>query len=168
MLVQEVRELVDRAKELQEKRDEKINELEALEREHFKFWGEVRIECRKTEHEKLSKKLSYLRPRFYCPYCMANIGSPEPSWGGETETKFLTREGSSHFLEQDTSGWPEEKKKKHEERKLELEQYFEKTERLKQTIGKYKNELNEINEQLNVIWDLCESVLKKAKNYYYY
>lgn len=99
---------------------------------------------------------------YNCPYCLARVGGDafdDETWEGDARS-FFTK-----WLNQDTTDWPAEKLTAYKSAKKEVEKYFAEAEVLEKRLVELKNEYDEILNDLETIWNMCDAVLGKSEEY---
>ncbi len=195
MAVNTVEQLVNRRKAIEKELKDINERLTSLREAHHIFWATLRNQCSETFHDQtpeqverrrernamyqerqrnsFHKRLEYSSPftmddlrmmrGYSCPYCRGRVGGYE----NEMDSRFDidSRSDFAKWLVQDTSNWPQERICIYEDAKKEVEEYFAQVEPLEQCVDSLIQEGQDIYKQLDAIWNMCDKVLGKSREY---
>lgn len=195
MAVNAVQQLINRRDAVEKEVKDKDERLTSLRETHHMFWATLRNQCSETLHDQtpeqverrtkrsamyqelhkisFQERLTYSSPLtmddlrmmrgYSCPYCRGRVGG----YPNETDSRFNinSRSDFAKWLAQDTTNWPQERICIYEDAKKEVEEYFAQVEPLEQCIDSLIQERQDIDKQLDAIWNMCDKVLGKSREY---
>lgn len=195
MAVNAVQQLVNRRDAIEKELKDKDERLTSLRKTHHIFWATLRNQCSETLHDQtpeqverrrkrsamyqeqrrisFHKRLEYSSPLtmddlrmmrgYSCPYCRGRVGG----YPNETDSRFNinSRSDFTKWSAQDTTNWPQERICIYEDAKKEVEEYFDQVEPLEQCMDSLIQERQDIDKQLDAIWNMCDKVLGKSSEY---
>lgn len=195
MAVNTVQQLINRRKAIEKELRDKQKRLEELQKEHYRFWSTFRTQCSEAFHDQvpeqvecrrersvflqerqrlpLQQRLAYSPPftmddlkmmkGYSCPYCRGRVGG----YPSDHDRRFDidSRSDFASWLVQDISNWPQDRVSTYEKAKKEVVEYFAQVEPMEQCIYGLIQERQDIDKQLDAIWNMCDKVLGKSREY---
>lgn len=195
MAVNAVQQLVNRRNAIEKELKNKEKLLASLREAHYTFWTTLRSQCSQTFHDQTPEQVKERRARsvmheerqkipfqrrlvhsspftfddlkmmqgYCCPYCRGRVGG----YQNDHDSRFDidSRSDFTSWLAQDTTNWPQERICIYEDAKKEVEEYFDQVEPLEQCMDSLIQERQDIDKQLDAIWNMCDKVLGKSREY---